>query len=112
MSTQTQQRPTTAKAPDIARAQRSPDMSGMAHREHAMSPAKESKPAVMSTEFWIYLAAVAGTLIASWVVGRNTQGVDAFGADRAWWLITLLTIGYLGSRGLAKAGSHWRSGGR
>lgn len=112
MSTQTQQRPTTVQAPDMTRgAQRSADSGAIIQREHGMTPAKETKPAVMSTEFWVYLAAVAGTLIASWVIGRDTQGLDAFAADRAWWLITLLTIGYLGSRGLAKAGSHWRSGG-
>ena len=34
---------------------------------------------------------------------------DIFRADNAWFLITLLTLGYLGSRGLAKAGSNWRS---
>lgn len=113
MSTQTQQRPVSAQAPDMTRsAQRSPDMGAMSQRQHGMAPAKESKPGVMTTEFWVYIAAVAGTLIASWVVGRDTQGLDAFAADRAWWLISLLTIGYLGSRGLAKAGSNWRSGGK
>ena len=28
-----------------------------------------------------------------------------FGAQEAWFLVTLLTIGYLVSRGLAKSGS-------
>ena len=36
-------------------------------------------------------------------------GVDIFRAPQAWFFITLLTIGYLGSRGLAKAGSNFRS---
>ncbi|MEV4760937.1 hypothetical protein AB0J86_38360 [Micromonospora sp. NPDC049559] len=68
----------------------------------------ETKPAWRSTEFWIYLAAVGGVLIASEIVGRNSVGVDIFRADNAWLLITLLTIGYVVSRGLAKAGSSWR----
>lgn len=112
MSTQTQQRPATVQTPEVTRGvQRSADPGAINQRD-GMKPAKETKPAVASTEFWVYLAAVAGTLIASWVVGRDTQGLDAFAADRAWWLITLLTIGYLGSRGLAKAGSSHSRGGR
>jgi hypothetical protein len=31
--------------------------------------------------------------------------VDYFRADKAWWYITLLTIGYMVARGLAKSGS-------
>jgi hypothetical protein len=68
----------------------------------------ETKPAVKSTEFYIYLAAVAGVLIASQLTGRNSTGVDIFRADNAWFMITLLTIAYLVSRGLSKAGSSWR----
>ena len=33
------------------------------------------------------------------------DGSDIFAAHKAWWYITLLTIGYMISRGLAKAGS-------
>lgn len=69
----------------------------------------ETKPSVRSTEFYVFLAAVAGVLIASQLVGRNSAGVDVFRADNAWFMITLLSIGYLVSRGLAKAGSSWRN---
>jgi hypothetical protein len=41
-----------------------------------------------------------GVLIASAMV----DGED-FGAQDAWFLVTLLTIGYMVSRGLAKSGS-------
>lgn len=68
----------------------------------------ETKPSLRSTEFWVYLASVVGVLAAAQLVGTNAQGVDPLGAERAWWFITLLTIGYLISRGLAKAGSQWR----
>ncbi|SCL49600.1 hypothetical protein GA0070606_1496 [Micromonospora citrea] len=79
-------------------------------REAMQAPGTETKPSLRTTEFWVYIAAVIGVLAASQLVGRNSAGVDIFRADNAWFMITLLTIGYLGSRGLAKAGSNWRSG--
>lgn len=56
---------------------------------------------------WIVLA-VVGVLLASYLVKKTTGHGDYFRADKAWFFITLLTIGYLGSRGLAKAGSNTR----
>jgi hypothetical protein len=73
------------------------------------SPGTETKASIKSTELYIFLAAVGGVLLASQLVGRNSVGVDIFRADNAWLMITLLTIGYLVSRGLAKAGSAWRN---
>jgi hypothetical protein len=68
----------------------------------------ETKPSLRSTELWVYLAAVGGVLLASYLVGKDSAGNDVFRADKAWWFISVLTIGYLLSRGLAKAGSLWR----
>ena len=68
----------------------------------------ETKPSVRSTEFYGSLAAVAAVLIGSYLVGKDSAGNDVFRADKAWWFISLMTIGYLLSRGLAKAGSLWR----
>ena len=65
----------------------------------------ETKLSLKTTELWIYLAAVAAILIASQAIGTNANHADYFRGDKAWFFITLLTIGYLGSRGLAKAGS-------
>ena len=67
----------------------------------------ETKPSFKTSELIVYVVAVLAVLIASYVVGdrANNDGVDIFAADKAWWYITLLTIGYLISRGLAKAGS-------
>jgi hypothetical protein len=79
------------------------------YREHAPAPGTETKQSFLTTEFWIYLAGVGGILAAAQLVGRDAAGVDIFRANQAWFFITLLTIGYLGSRGLAKAGSAWRS---
>jgi len=60
----------------------------------------ETKSSYKTTEFFAYIAAVVGVLIASAVVD-----VTDFGAQEAWFYVTLLTIGYLVSRGLAKSGS-------
>jgi positive regulator of sigma E activity len=61
----------------------------------------ETKAAVKTSELIAYLAAVIGVLIASAVADEASD----FGAQEAWFLVTLLTIGYLVSRGLAKSGS-------
>ncbi len=60
----------------------------------------ETKAAYKTTELIAYVAAVLGVLIAS----AMTDTSD-FGAQEAWFYVTLLTIGYLVSRGLAKSGS-------
>ncbi|MEU4399864.1 hypothetical protein [Micromonospora orduensis] len=67
----------------------------------------ETKPSWKTTELAVYVLAVIGVLIASNAVGDGAadNGADYFAADKAWWYITLLTIGYLVSRGLAKSGS-------
>jgi hypothetical protein len=49
-----------------------------------------------------YIAAVVGIGITALVVDDNPD----FGAERAWLYITILTVGYLLSRGLAKSGSY------
>jgi hypothetical protein len=68
---------------------------------------EETKPSYKTTELIVYVLAVIGVLIASATVGDGAaeNGADYFAADKAWWYITLLTIGYMVSRGLAKAGS-------
>jgi hypothetical protein len=51
------------------------------------------------------VVAVIGVLMASWLVGTTDAHEDYFRADRAWFFVVLLSIGYLVSRGLAKSGS-------
>jgi hypothetical protein len=65
----------------------------------------ETKAAYKTTEFIAYVVAVLGVLLASQLVGTEDNHTDYFRADRAWFYIILLTIGYMVSRGLAKAGS-------
>ncbi len=66
--------------------------------------ATETKHALKTTEFWTYLVMVIAVLIAADNIGDG-QGHDVFRADKAWLYVTVLTIGYMLSRGLAKAGS-------
>jgi hypothetical protein len=76
--------------------------------EHARPPRRlstETKSAFKTTEFVIYVVAVLGVLLASLLVKHTSGHLDYFRADKAWFYIVLLTIGYLGSRGLAKSGS-------
>ena len=67
----------------------------------------ETKAAYKTTEFISYLAAVVAVLIAAQVIGDNSAPNDAdyFRADRAFLYITILTVGYMLSRGFAKSGS-------
>jgi len=67
------------------------------HRERGT----ETKPSFKTTELIVYVLAVLGVLIASALVDNS------FGADPAWRYVTYLTVGYMISRGLAKAGSRY-----
>jgi hypothetical protein len=111
-STRPMNRPTAQEAPNRAMQEtptRPMPMVPDGRREAMQAPGTETKQAFKTTEFWIYAASVAAVLVASYLVGKNSVGVDIFRAPQAWFFITLLTIGYLGSRGLAKAGSNYRS---
>src|SRR3954470_12549543 len=63
----------------------------------------ETKASFKTTEFFAYLAAVVGVLIAAGVVDESNAG--GFGARQAWLYVTILTVGYMVSRGFAKSGS-------
>jgi hypothetical protein len=59
----------------------------------------ETKSAYKTTELIVYFLAVLGVLIASMIVDQS------FGVDPAWRYVIYLTVGYMISCGLAKAGS-------
>lgn len=65
----------------------------------------ETKAAFKTTEFIAYMAAVVAVIVVSTLVKHTDGHDDYFRADKAMFYIVLLTLGYLGSRGLAKAGS-------
>jgi hypothetical protein len=58
----------------------------------------ETKAAVKTTELIAFVVVTVAMLIAA-------QIVDGFDAQHAWLYASLLTIGYMISRGLAKSGS-------
>jgi hypothetical protein len=64
----------------------------------------ETKAAFKTTEFFAYLAVLAGILISAAVVD-HANNAGSMGAKQAWLYATILTVGYMVSRGLAKAGS-------
>jgi hypothetical protein len=82
---------TGAKAPGNARVARKQETT-------------ETKPAFKTTELIAYVAAVAGVLIAALIV--DDAGDGGFGAKQAWLYVTILTVGYMVSRGIAKSGSY------
>ena len=63
----------------------------------------ETKSAFKTTEMIAYVVAVIGVLIAAAVVDNADAG--GLGAKQAWLYVTILTVGYMVSRGLAKSGS-------
>jgi hypothetical protein len=63
----------------------------------------ETKAAFKTTEFFAYVAVLAGILIAGALVDSSDAG--GYGARQVWLYATILTVGYLLSRGLAKSGS-------
>jgi hypothetical protein len=63
----------------------------------------ETKAAFKTTEFFSYVAVLAGILIAGALVDSTDAG--GYGARQVWLYATILTVGYMVSRGLAKSGS-------
>jgi hypothetical protein len=61
----------------------------------------ETKPSFLTTEFYAMLGVIAAILVAA-------AQADNFDAPRAWTLVAAVAIGYMVSRGLAKAGSSHR----
>ena len=88
-------------------APRSPLSAGDHASPRVHSPARrrstETKASFKTTEFVAYLLAVVGALIAAAVVDEANAG--GYGAQQAWLYVTVLTVGYMVSRGLAKSGS-------
>ena len=63
----------------------------------------ETKASFKTTEFFAYLAVLAGILVAGLIV--DNAGDGGLGASKGLALRDHLTVGYMVSRGLAKSGS-------
>jgi hypothetical protein len=79
----------------------------------------ETKHAFKTTEFAAFIAIVVAILVAAASIkGGDTNGgakggTDEFTAAQAWLYVSIVTFGYLLSRGLAKSGSrepYWGGG--
>jgi hypothetical protein len=75
----------------------------VAPRTHTRRLSTETKAAFKTTEFFSYIAVLVGVLIAGAVVDSADAG--GYGARQVWLYATILTVGYMVSRGLAKSGS-------
>jgi hypothetical protein len=62
-----------------------------------------SQSAYVTVELILYLLATIGIFITAAVIDEGESG-QGFGASEAWFYVTLLTVGFLISRGLAKLG--------
>lgn len=65
----------------------------------------ETKSSFKTTEFFAFVAVLLMILIAGNTIEGKDGGADYFAGDKVWLYITILTVGYMISRGLAKAGS-------
>jgi hypothetical protein len=74
------------------------------HNSRGTRLSTETKAAFKTTEFIAYVVILVAMFIASAMVDNGEDG-QGFGADHVWLYATLLTIGYMISRGLAKSGS-------
>jgi hypothetical protein len=70
------------------------------NRERASSSREmtETKSAYKTTELIVYVVAVVAVLLAAFIV-------DGYNATEVWTHFTYLSVAYMISRGLAKAGS-------
>src|SRR5688500_16991331 len=59
--------------------------------------------AYLTIELILFLLASIGIFITAAVIDESGSG-QGFGASEAWFYVTLLTVGFLLSRGLAKLG--------
>lgn len=84
------------------------DLATGAPAAHRADP--ETKSSFKTTEFFVFLAAVAAVVVTALMVSGDANTADPFNAEQALRYVTFLAIGYMISRGLAKAASRRRDG--
>lgn len=77
------------------------------HRDLNVRRSTETKASFKTTEFIAYLAMLAGLFIVGAITTASSYGAhhDILRADRVWLYAVIPTVGYMVSRGFAKAGS-------
>jgi hypothetical protein len=79
--------------------------SGLGVANTARRLTTETKAAFKTTEFYAYVAVLVGILVAGLLTKAGDGADDRFQSHQVWLYATILTVGYMVSRGLAKAGS-------
>ncbi len=80
------------------------DVRGAGIRDVGRRLTTETKQFFKTSEWWTYVVVVLAILIAGNSIEREEGGADIFAADKVWLYVTILTVGYLVSRGIAKSG--------
>ena len=73
----------------------------------------ETKHSSKTSEFYAYVAVTVGVLLAGLLTKAGDGHDDRLNAHDTWLIVGILTVGYMISRGLAKAGSrdpYWAGG--
>jgi hypothetical protein len=65
----------------------------------------ETKHSSKTSEFYAYVAATVGVLLAGLLTKAGDGHDDRLNAHDTWLIVGILTVGYMISRGLAKSGS-------
>lgn len=65
----------------------------------------ETKHSSKTTELYAYVAVTVGVLLAGLLTKAGDGHDDRLNAHDTWMIVAILTVGYMISRGLAKAGS-------
>ncbi len=87
--------------------QRRRDDDGDTHSFGDLQVSTGRQSAYITLELILYVLVTLGIFITSAIVQGGDDDSD-FGASEAWFYVTLLTVGFLISRGLAKI--NWRGG--
>lgn len=92
--------------PEVTRTQGvvSPGGDGRGIRDTARRLTTETKSFFKTSEFWAFVVVAIGILIAGNAIEIEEGGTDYFAADKVWLYLTILAVGYMISRGIAKAG--------
>ena len=65
----------------------------------------ETKASFKTSELVAFVVVLIAILIAGNSIEGDGGNADIFAADKVWLYISILTVGYMVSRGLAKSGS-------
>lgn len=82
---------------------------GLAKALRGRGRGHETKDSYKTTEFLVFVAVLIGLLIAGAVSDGQAGGEDNLEGARVWLYATILGIGYMISRGLAKSGAGARA---